>query len=318
MRYRLRRFVLLCFAVLFVAISFSGCQSSDASDGTLDYSAIERSRFEYDGSTNTTKVTWSATLANNSIYDFKQISVKFNLYRNSELIKTETYQYEVEVKHGDDYTGNFDFIESGKIDKIEFVSWSAEHTTFGETYHLWILFSIIAVIVGTLAYGIYIFAFDGDFSDIWDVLWVPIVVIVLFGGGLSTVLGWMSSHWVNVVIVLCAIFVFVIFALILHLMRFFIFGEDDVFDDMDRAEIAPIIKKYLQPGDSENFKRALEIVILDRKVSTSYLQRRLKIGYNTAADITQTLEDRGIIGPDAGSGKKRDILIFDGMSINQS
>ena len=87
---------------------------------------------------------------------------------------------------------------------------------------------------------------------------------------------------------------------------------------MDRAEIAPIIKKYLQPGDSENFKRALEIVILDRKVSTSYLQRRLKIGYNTAADLTQTLEDRGIIGPDAGSGKKRDILIFDGMSINQS
>ncbi len=96
------------------------------------------------------------------------------------------------------------------------------------------------------------------------------------------------------------------------------FDEDDVFDDMDRAEIAPIIKKYIQPGDSENFKRALEIVILDRKVSTSYLQRRLKIGYNTAADITQTLEDRGIIGPDAGSGKKRDILIFDGMSINQS
>ena len=96
------------------------------------------------------------------------------------------------------------------------------------------------------------------------------------------------------------------------------FDEDDVFDDMDRAEIAPIIKKYLQPGDSENFKRALEIVILDRKVSTSYLQRRLKIGYNTAADLTQTLEDRGIIGPDAGRGKKRDILIFDGMSINQS
>ena len=96
------------------------------------------------------------------------------------------------------------------------------------------------------------------------------------------------------------------------------FDDDDVFDEMDRANIAPIIKKYLQPGDDDNFKRALEIVILDRKVSTSYLQRRLKIGYNTAATITQKLEDRGIIGPDSGSGKKRDILIFDGMSINQS
>ncbi|MBO5765206.1 MAG: DNA translocase FtsK, partial [Lentisphaeria bacterium] len=96
------------------------------------------------------------------------------------------------------------------------------------------------------------------------------------------------------------------------------FDEDDVFDDMDRANIAPTINKYLQPGDDDLYKRALEIVVLDRKVSTSYLQRRLKIGYNTAATLTQKLEDRGIIGPDSGSGKKRDILIFDGMEINQS
>ena len=96
------------------------------------------------------------------------------------------------------------------------------------------------------------------------------------------------------------------------------FDEDDVFDEMDRADIAPIIKKYTRPGDTDLFKRALEVVILDRKASTSYFQRRLKIGYNTAATITQELEDRGIIGPDSGSGKKRDILIFDGMEINQS
>lgn len=85
--------------------------------------------------------------------------------------------------------------------------------------------------------------------------------------------------------------------------------SDDVFDEMDRANIAPFMKKYLQPGDDENFKRALEIVILDRNASTSYLQRRLRIGYNTAANITRKLEDRGIIGPDTGSGRKRDILI---------
>ena len=87
------------------------------------------------------------------------------------------------------------------------------------------------------------------------------------------------------------------------------FDDDDVFDEMDRANIAPFMKKYLQPGDDENFKRALEIVILDRNASTSYLQRRLRIGYNTAANITRKLEDRGIIGPDTGSGRKRDILI---------
>ena len=94
------------------------------------------------------------------------------------------------------------------------------------------------------------------------------------------------------------------------------FGEDDVFDDMDYAEIEPVLKKYLKPGDSEVFKEALKVVLLDRQASTSYFQRRLKIGYNRAAEVTDELERRGIIGPDSGSGKKREILIFDGLEIN--
>ena len=91
--------------------------------------------------------------------------------------------------------------------------------------------------------------------------------------------------------------------------------DDDVFDDMDRANIAPLIKKYLQPGDDENMRRALEVVILDRKASTSYIQRRLKIGYNKAAELVDAMEERGIVGPPSGSGSKREILIFDGMDI---
>ena len=71
------------------------------------------------------------------------------------------------------------------------------------------------------------------------------------------------------------------------------------------------------PGDDDNIKKALEVVVLDRKVSTSYLQRRLKIGYNRAAEIIDILEERGIVGPASGSGNKREILIFDGMEINE-
>ena len=86
---------------------------------------------------------------------------------------------------------------------------------------------------------------------------------------------------------------------------------------MDKAEIAPLVKKYMQPGDDETMRRALEVVILDRKASTSYLQRRLKIGYNRAAEIMDLMEERGIVGPPSGSGSKREILIFDGMEINE-
>jgi len=83
------------------------------------------------------------------------------------------------------------------------------------------------------------------------------------------------------------------------------------YDDDDYVDIAPIVKKYLQPGDDEVVKRALEVIVLDRRASTSYIQRRLKIGYNRAAEIMDLLESRNIVGPPSGSGNKRDILIFD-------
>ena len=87
----------------------------------------------------------------------------------------------------------------------------------------------------------------------------------------------------------------------------------EAIDSDDRADIAPLVKKYMRPDDDDTFRRALEVVILDRKASTSYLQRRLKIGYNRAAEIVDLMEERGIVGPPSGSGNKRDILVFDGI-----
>ena len=64
-------------------------------------------------------------------------------------------------------------------------------------------------------------------------------------------------------------------------------------------------------------RQALEVVILDRKASTSYLQRRLGIGYNRAAELIDKMQARGIVGPPSGSGNKRDILVFDGLDIKE-
>jgi len=55
-------------------------------------------------------------------------------------------------------------------------------------------------------------------------------------------------------------------------------------------------------------RQAIEIVVRDRRASTSYLQRRLRIGYNRAASIMECLEQRGIIGPSLGAGP-REILV---------
>lgn len=53
--------------------------------------------------------------------------------------------------------------------------------------------------------------------------------------------------------------------------------------------------------------KALDIVLAAGRASASYLQRRLKIGYNRAARIIEEMEMRGIVGPANGS-KPREIL----------
>ena len=59
--------------------------------------------------------------------------------------------------------------------------------------------------------------------------------------------------------------------------------------------------------DDPMYEKALEIVVSSRKASASYLQRRLKIGYNRAARLVEEMERRGIVGPANGS-KPRDLI----------
>ena len=63
-------------------------------------------------------------------------------------------------------------------------------------------------------------------------------------------------------------------------------------------------------SDSENalYDQAVAIVAHDRKCSTSYIQRKLSIGYNRAAKIVETMEDQGIVSQSNHVGK-REILI---------
>ncbi len=52
------------------------------------------------------------------------------------------------------------------------------------------------------------------------------------------------------------------------------------------------------------YDKAVAIVARDRKASTSYIQRRLSIGYNRAATIIERMEDEGVIGVANHSGKR--------------
>jgi DNA segregation ATPase FtsK/SpoIIIE, S-DNA-T family len=52
------------------------------------------------------------------------------------------------------------------------------------------------------------------------------------------------------------------------------------------------------------YARATAIVLRDQKASTSYLQRRMSIGYNRAADLIERMENEGLISPPSGVGKR--------------
>ncbi len=64
-----------------------------------------------------------------------------------------------------------------------------------------------------------------------------------------------------------------------------------------------------QAGDATDlYQQAVQIVTRDKKASTSYIQRRLQIGYNRAASIMERMEQEGIVGQ-ANHAGKREILV---------
>ena len=69
------------------------------------------------------------------------------------------------------------------------------------------------------------------------------------------------------------------------------------------------INSGIQQNDSndELFNQAVEVIMKDKRVSTSYIQRKLQIGYNRAARIIEEMEDQGIISEPNNQGK-REIL----------
>ncbi len=56
------------------------------------------------------------------------------------------------------------------------------------------------------------------------------------------------------------------------------------------------------------YDRAVAVVTRDKKASTSYVQRRLQIGYNRAASLIERMENEGVVSP-ANHAGKREVLV---------
>jgi len=90
-------------------------------------------------------------------------------------------------------------------------------------------------------------------------------------------------------------------------------GDEAVEDGNSADAVAELVANSGGGGDDseELYVRAVKVVMRDKKCSTSYIQRRLGIGYNKAALLVERMEEEGLVGS-ANHVGKREILLSSG------
>jgi S-DNA-T family DNA segregation ATPase FtsK/SpoIIIE len=80
--------------------------------------------------------------------------------------------------------------------------------------------------------------------------------------------------------------------------------DDEIFFEEEEEDAGASL---FGDGDDPLYEKALEIVMQQGKASASYIQRRLKIGFNRAARLVDEMERHGVVGPTNGS-KPRELI----------
>ncbi|KAA3515523.1 DNA translocase FtsK [Agrobacterium rosae] len=85
--------------------------------------------------------------------------------------------------------------------------------------------------------------------------------------------------------------------------------DADEADEGVEEDSAVFDKSAMGEDDTADlYEKAVKVVLRDKKCSTSYIQRRLSIGYNRAASLVERMEQEGIVGP-ANHVGKRSIIV---------
>jgi S-DNA-T family DNA segregation ATPase FtsK/SpoIIIE len=82
----------------------------------------------------------------------------------------------------------------------------------------------------------------------------------------------------------------------------------DYIEDITIGDNGDDEKEFDESDYDEKYDEAVALVTKTRQASISFVQRRLRIGYNRAARLVEIMEHEGIVGPQIGS-KPREILV---------
>jgi S-DNA-T family DNA segregation ATPase FtsK/SpoIIIE len=86
-------------------------------------------------------------------------------------------------------------------------------------------------------------------------------------------------------------------------------AQTELFPPWTNLEVEDQVDDMLQ--------QAIELVEGRERVSTSFIQRQLRIGFPRAARLVDQLEERGVVGPDEGGGRGREVLIGRGIDLDE-
>ncbi len=91
--------------------------------------------------------------------------------------------------------------------------------------------------------------------------------------------------------------------------------DADEVEDEPEEDVAVFDKSAMGEEDGNDlYDKAVKVVLRDKKCSTSYIQRRLSIGYNKAASLVERMEQEGIVGAANHVGKRA--IIVGGREVN--
>lgn len=225
MEKRSRKTAVLLWLIVLVSccvLQFAGCQSVDKKDSYISVDGILR-EFKYNQAEDKTEIKWYGSLSNETIYDFNGFSVSFRLYNGSEVLEDVTVSYDRGVDHGDKYSGYFNFTYDGRVDGIEYISWTADYESFWETYEVWLITVIVLLGVLLLSYVIVMIIQDLELDDVGEFIsshwWILSILIAPLTG---VIVGAVYSDWVVIAIIIGAVIALIVSVLIAHLIKYII------------------------------------------------------------------------------------------------
>lgn len=293
MKNRLRKTAVILWLIVLVsccALLFTGCHSVDKKDSYLSVDDILR-QFDYNQAENKTKIKWYGSLSNETIYDFNGFSVSFRLYNGSEVLEDITVSYDRGVDHGDKYSGYFNFTYDGRVDGIEYISWTADYESFWETYEVWLITVIVLLGVLLLAYVIVMIVQDLELDEVGEFisshLWILSILIAPFIG---VIVGAVYSEWVVIAIIIGAVIALIVSVLIAHLIKYVI---ENISFARFRAE------NYGGHYDGDIFDNQTEDV-------ADYIDREDKLSLFTLSQLREYCRDNNIRG--YSSMRKHEII----------